>query len=454
MPPLVALGLTIGLIVWLFRRDRRFRQLPSSALWIPAIWLAIVGSRPVSLWLSNIGINVGGNSNLEGSPVDMVFFLGLMILAVVVLVRRGFDWAAFATKNKVLLILYLYLALSAIWSEHGLPTLKRAVKDFGHVLVALVLLSEADPFTAMRVVFVRTSFVLLPLSVVFIKYFPSIGRVPDRSGSALLSGVAIHKNELGVLILVLGLLLMADLIAMRLRPEGQNKNDEKVRYGVLAVGLWLLLACQSVASLVCSVLGGLLLWGTGRLLRMQHPNRMFLRCLGIVTCLAVLEYGFNLSGMVLLALGRDSTLTGRTQIWEMVERTHTDPLLGCGFYSFWSTEGAQEISELFKGTLGTVHNGLLEMYLDGGAVGLALLLLLLLVWGRRSVQQMLEGTVLGRLTLVFWVVAVIHNFSETGYFRFSPLWFTLILLMIECPPFHQSPAAVDSTSNASAFHTV
>jgi hypothetical protein len=40
---------------------------------------------------------------------------------------------------------------------------------------------------------------------------------------------------------------------------------------------------------------------------------------------------------------------------------------------------------------------------------------------------------LGRIGLVFWVLAIIYNLSESSFFRLDALWFTLLLVMIECP---------------------
>ncbi len=452
MTPLLALALNAVLVFWLFRRDMRLRQLPSPALWIPATWLAIIGSRGPTLWLAAFGINVGATDNLEGSPLEMAFFLGLMVAALFVLVQRGFDWAAFIGRNKALIVMYLFLALSALWSVIGFVSLKRAVKDFGHVLVALVLLSEADPLEAMRTVFVRVSYLLFPLSVTLIKYFPTIGRMPARGGDNLFIGVTMHKNSLGVMVLIFGLFLIVDIWEMRRRREGQ-KTDQRIRFGLLAMGIWLLLTCDSLTSMICLALACFLIWGAGRLLRMQDPRRALFRWVLVIACLAALLYALNIPGMISEAFGRGERMSGRTWIWEMVEEQHVDPVLGCGFYSFWNTEGAQEISERFLGTLNTVHNGLLEMYLDGGGIGLALLILLLLLWGRRSVEQMLAGTIRGRLTLSFWLVAVIHNFSETGYFRFTPLWFTLLLLMIECPRCRENSAVVSLAESPSVVHT-
>lgn len=455
MSPRLALALTAALIFWLFRRDMRLRKLPSRALWIPGVWLALVGSKSITLWLAGFGIYVGGASNLEGNPVDMVVFVGLIGSAAVVLMRRGFDWGGFVQRNKALVVIYLYLALSALWAEYSLPTLKRALKDFGGVLVVLVLLTEVDPLQAMRIVYVRVSYLLFPLSVVLIKYFPSVGRTPDRAGSSLFTGVCTHKNTLGLTVFVFGLFLVIDLWQMKQRREvRQGKADERIRYGMLAMAFWLLLICDSKTSLVCLILGCALIWATGRLLQMQDPKRMLFRCLAIIVCVATLEVAFNISGIVLETLGRDRTLTGRTEIWEMVKDKHTDPLFGCGFYSFWSTTKAEEIAVLFKGALASAHNGLLEMYLDCGGIGVALLVLLLLTWGRRSIQRMLQGAVRGRIAVTFWILAIIYNFSETDYFRLEPLWFTLLAMMVECPPLPQEVRLEVSAENLTATTSV
>ncbi len=129
------------------------RKLPSQALWVPMLWLAIISSKPISFWLGYLGLQSGSESNLEGNPLDLVGLLALIIAAFVILRKRNFDWIAFILKNKILILLYLFLALSAAWSEHPFPTVKRIVKDFGAVAIVLVMLTEKDPMDAVRIAF-------------------------------------------------------------------------------------------------------------------------------------------------------------------------------------------------------------------------------------------------------------------------------------------------------------
>jgi exopolysaccharide production protein ExoQ len=438
MPPILALWLGYGFIYWLFRADRKHRSM-SSALLVPFFWLLIVASRPVSFWLSWIGLQTGGTSNLEGNPVDLVILLALMVAALVILARRGFSWTEFMGRNGLLILLYLFLLSSSMWAEHSFPTLKRVVKDFGSVIVALVILTEANPMQAIRTVFVRAAYVLFPLSIIFIKYYPSIGRIAGRTGDSMFCGVCMHKSSLGELAFILGLFLVVDLLGLAREGEAANSRVNRfIRYGLLLMGAWLVHTCASATALICFAIGCAILWGSGHLVRLQHPVRVLSYCAVLFVCLFTIEKAFDVSGMVLDALGKDRSLTGRTEIWELAKQSDTNVLLGVGYFSFWTSAAAASIQRHFAGAMNSAHNGFLDMYLDGGMIGISLLLLLMLVWGGRSIKRMLAGSVFGRLGFTIWVLAILFNHSETAFFRLMPMWFTLLVMMLRCPrPFDQ-----------------
>jgi exopolysaccharide production protein ExoQ len=95
----------------------------------------------------------------------------------------------------------------------------------------------------------------------------------------------------------------------------------------------------------------------------------------------VVSAGFMLSSVVLTTLGRNATLSGRTVIWGFVARSIAKrPLLGYGFYSFWlGMKG--ESARLIVGThwtFGYAHNGVLEIWLQLGLVGVVLFFITLL----------------------------------------------------------------------------
>src|SRR5208337_3556989 len=85
MPPYLALFVYSVFIFCLLWADRR-RELPvSSALWVPMIWMALAGSRRLTLWFAQAGIFLGSAQPEGGSPIDssidsVLIFAGVFIL--------------------------------------------------------------------------------------------------------------------------------------------------------------------------------------------------------------------------------------------------------------------------------------------------------------------------------------------------------------------------------------
>src|SRR5688500_17185549 len=134
MPAQLALLICLGAIICVIIWDSKFQQGGSWSLIIPGLWMAIQGSRPLSYWLS------GGEgwSGADAKPIDTLCYLSMICGAIAFLNRMRFPWGNFFSQNKALIVLYIYLALSSMWSEYPGLSFKRIFKDFGVVLVALV----------------------------------------------------------------------------------------------------------------------------------------------------------------------------------------------------------------------------------------------------------------------------------------------------------------------------
>jgi exopolysaccharide production protein ExoQ len=171
IPHLVLLA-AFAIFWWLIKRDTAARKGTSCATWVPTLWVGIIASRNLSAWL---GFG-GATDSLEGSPLDRLFFFGMIIAAFVVLSRRRLIWSSIIADNWAIFLFYGFLLLSVLWAEHPFVSFKRWFKEFGNILVVLIILTEEDPLEAFRAVFMRCAYVLLPLSVVFIRYFPDLGR--------------------------------------------------------------------------------------------------------------------------------------------------------------------------------------------------------------------------------------------------------------------------------------
>ena len=82
-------------------------------------------------------------------------------------------------------------------------------------IIIFVVLTEQNPVLAIRILFCRCAFILVPFSVLFIKYYPDLGRAYTRAGGAMATGVTTQKNSLGEVVLVCSLFLLWDLLETR-----------------------------------------------------------------------------------------------------------------------------------------------------------------------------------------------------------------------------------------------
>src|SRR5205807_596298 len=122
---------------------------------------------------------------------------------------------------------FLYCCLTLIWSDYPFTSFKRWVKDFGNVVMVLVILTEAAPAQALNAVFARYTYFAVPLSVIFIKYFPEFGRYYNRwTWSVVYCGIATEKNALGCLAFISGLFVVWDLVERQSMTGGKTDKAD------------------------------------------------------------------------------------------------------------------------------------------------------------------------------------------------------------------------------------
>ncbi len=432
MSPAISLLISLPVIVWLWKRDNKARPKFSPATWIVLFWLLILGSHPLSFWL---GIRIGSSNDsgdLEGNVFDRIVFLTQIALSIFILSKRGFRWGLFFGKNQALVLFYLFLAISAFWAPYPFVCFRRWTKEIGTLPVCLLLLTEVNWVEAARATYCRCAYVLFPMSVIVIKYFPSIGRVYAHQGGATYTGVTGQKNSLGEIVLVFGLFLLAELAQRKNNKEEPQlrKTSSLPSWISLATGVWLLITCDSKTSLLCLAIGSLIIFSEKLPLLRGNPKRTVAVFLVAAPSFFLLDSALDLSGSVLELLGRDRSLTERTDIWEGIKEQPVSPIVGAGYMMYW---------EIYKGVdygtkhfdVKSAHNGYLETYLDGGLLECGFLAILMFFAGRRVLRLFLEGSAWGRLALAYFVMLLIYNVSESVFARRSPLWFSFLLLTID-----------------------
>jgi len=448
MPPSLALFLWIICLLALLRYDPAREQGTSLPLWIPLIWIFITASRLPSQWFGG-SFGIAEQAFEEGNLLDRTIFLVLIVLAIGVLVSRSFNWSVFVARNSVLMLFLIFALVSVIWSDFPFVALKRWIRDLGHYLVVLVALSDPRPLEAIRTLLRRLCYLLIPLCILFSKYFPHLGkRYNPWTGAAYFVGAATDKNNLGVLCLVSGIFFFWDTVTRwSSRKERRSKRIIVVNIAFIAMTLWLLHYGNSATSRVCLMIGFLVIALASSNLARRHPA--FLKVLiPVGFCLSlIVVFGFGLKGEVAEAVGRDPTLTERTDLWTVLLNMHTNPLLGTGYESFWLGPRFHWIAQTF-GPVNEAHNGYLEVYLNLGLIGLFLLGGFLITSYRMICRRFTTTSGLGSLSLALWTVLLFYNITEAA-FKFQLMWVIFLLIAMAAPGKAEDQGhAVAATGNA------
>jgi len=284
------------------------------------------------------------------------------------------------------------------------------------------------------------------VSVTLLKYYPQMARGFDSwSGAPVNTGITLNKNLLGNVCLICGLFLVT-ILFMRARRDGATKLDRAADFGMAGMTVWLLQMAQSATSLACLLLGATIIVVT--------QFRSIAKTLSIILIVVavtggVLEVSFNLRERMILALGRDATLTGRTELWETLQTIPTNPVIGTGFESFWLGDRVEGIWAKYWWRPNQAHNGYYEMYLNLGYVGVALQLGMMFaayLTARRKTKAAMEMTdgdsrefAFARFATGYVISLAAYNFTEATFKALHLSFFVFFLVAIE---YAMSPEAV------------
>jgi len=429
----LATAVCLLFIGYLFWTDLRRPDNSSNALWVPLAWMFLAGSRYVSDWLGVRPNFASVADYAEGSPVDAATFFALILAGILILARRKIDWPRLLRNNSWIVLYLLYCLASMAWSDDPVVLMKRWVKDLGNPIMALVILTERRPYEAVGVVLRRLSFLLLPLSVLFIKYYPELGRAYRADGSPMFTGVGHQKNDLGLMCLMAGIYLFWELLKRRdATHPGFLQQHKIVAVVMMGMVVWLLHISDSQTSFVCLATAVLLLL-LGRMPVIgTRPAAMFSVLLFGALALVLGEM-LHLKEFAFGLLGRDPTLTNRTAIWQALERLEVNPIVGTGFMSFWTGSRLEVVWKLVGAELNQAHNGYLEQYLNLGYVGVSLIAVIMLSGLLRVRRHLSSDPAAGMLRLCFIVIAALYNLTEASFYGINNMWILLLLGCLEVP---------------------
>jgi O-antigen ligase len=289
----------------------------------------------------------------------------IVYFSVVILVVKHPVSTAKGMAHSFLLLLPVFLAMaSTLWSIEPGYTLRRSIALMMTTGFAIYLASRYDWGELIELLAV-TYGLLAVLSLLFVLVAPGKGIMQTTHPGAW-SGLWWEKNDLGMNMAKAAHL---SLCAMIFRPK-----RAWLWGSILLLSVALLLLSTSKTSLLAMLLafggaGGLYIFRRSPLIGIPliYFSLIFALALGLGIEFAP-KFMFGL-------IGKDPSLTGRTDIWEaLFTQIQNHPWLGHGYGVFWLDENGPAfwVRQQTEWLVPTAHNGWLETWLSIGLVGVVI----------------------------------------------------------------------------------
>jgi O-antigen ligase len=193
--------------------------------------------------------------------------------------------------------------------------------------------------------------------------------------------------------------------------------------------LWLLQKCNSMTSLSCFLLGSGLMVAINSRFVSRRRALVHLLVFGVLST-AFAALFLDLGGAVLSTMGRDPTLTGRTDLWQHILAMNQRPLIGNGFASFWLGPRLEALWNIYWWQPTESHNGYLEIFLNLGWLGVVLFSIVLVATYRNAVRLFRLDPETGSLVLAYFVAGMAYNFTEAAFKTMNLVWIALMFAVV------------------------
>lgn len=326
------------------------------------------------------------------------------------------------------LLLLAYVFLSIAWSEFPLVSAKRAVQLIGVVFIALAIIRHST-VSGIAGRFAWPCIIFLGLGAIVILALPILAF--DHDGN--FKGITFTKNNWGQ---------FSILAALSFLFLALNKIRPRLNWLLFILASTSLIATNSATSIAVYLI--VIVTWFGWLFARHHGRTAQITMLGLVLIGAVASFGFfiiqgelpvgRLLDASLASAGRDTTLTGRTELWKMLGyEIDKHPWFGIGYGGFWlGLEGPSvTIVNYFSWKPGQAHSGYIDILNELGYMGLAIFLVLIAAHIRNVVlllRNNQENSALFHFTIL--LVMLLLNITETSFIRTTHIWWIMLSISI------------------------
>jgi O-antigen ligase len=359
-----------------------------------------------------------GNSMLENSPLaahartSAEHVEGRATMLFAILVTLGLMAFRFRTilalwRSHLRFSALVVLAIiSVAWSGEPMLSIVGAI----HLTINLCFafyLGAALSAERQKQAVMMLGWIAIMLSVALALWFPSVG-IDHREGLEAWQGVSVQKNSCAVIMIY----LLSPVLFLARR--GGLHRVGKLLYSAGCIFVILMTQSRTGWIAILALAGFWVVWKIT--IAFASKDRAFIILVVAVSGVAIVSLVVLYLPALLMAMGKDPTMNGRTTLWSLVIAVAMKhPLLGFGYNAFWDSSqvDAQSIALLLGWTPSHAQNGFLDVWLQLGAAGLALVLWTIVRAFRDAatcMQSQDRDTVGWYLAIV--VITIITNLDE------------------------------------------
>lgn len=367
---------------------------------------------------------IAGDDNPDSALIRTLFLPGYAA-GIGLLALSPWSAAKGLMRQPFLVCILTIAALSMFWSVAPDQTQRRIFALLFTTLGGVVLAARYS-WSRLAEVF-ATAFAILSVVCLFTGLFvPSLGRMSDLFPGAW-RGLWVEKNAFAD--------NMAQGMALAAAAACLNRQRAMLWGGVAALCLFLVVMSTSKTSLISALLGlgalGLV-WAIRRG-PASSIAATWVAVLGIASVVCVAVFASNL---LLGLLGKDATLTGRTQIWSGVwRRIQARPWQGYGYGATWDETDKWGPLAWIVHDAGFrprhAHNAWLEQWLALGIPGL-------MAWASFYLQTLVANVVAlyrdrgAYLALPFFVIFSLTSLTESIAVVYNDMrWVIFVALAVK-----------------------
>ena len=439
-------------------RDDRKRMeraaAPSAGIWSRAstwglllllLYFALDGVSP--FFNAPTALRAVATSSEGGILGERLIKLWMFVICMIVVAQRRQAVRRLSMQMKLVTSFPILALLLFPVSQQATRTISSGALLLAAILLMYYIMSRYQ-FDELLELFLILGTGTIVASIVFALALPQYGL--DRMGghSTAWKGIFSAKNYLGDLAVF--------FLTMAVAYRGRTSFLRSVRASQIVFCLVAIAFSRAATAYLLTAIY-VVYFVIMKTLHRFRKKDYFVVCVLLLGVLSVVTVMIVATPDLLFSLlGKDSTLTGRTGIWSAaIDSISRRPLFGYGYQAFWlGLEGeSYRVILAVSWLLAQAQNGFLDVTLEMGAAGLAIVLLVFGFAFRDAGVCLFRSRDHAQLRAVEWYLAVviltlICNFVES--FLFEPKHLGSMIFVIACVGLKQEWLRLRASASAPA----